>query len=251
MATTSETCEFKAEIAQLMHLIVNTFYSNKEIFLRELISNSSDALDKIRHLCLTNEELRNVESQFKILIFVDKTNGVLNIVDSGIGMTRQDLKDNLGTIAHSGTKHFASLMENAKAAAGDSSLKMIGQFGVGFYSAFLVADRVQVITKNVGDCYLSWTSDTTSYTITEVKEREEHSQSVFSCLNLDPSYVMPFKRGTWIRLFLKKECLDYLQTDEVMKIITKHSRFINYPIEMLTEKMESARERKRRRRTTR
>merc|ERR1711928_144504 len=213
----SEKFAFQAEVNRMMKLIINSLYRNKEIFLRELISNASDAIDKIRLLALTDKDALAATQEQTIRIKADKENNVLHITDTGIGMTKMDLVNNLGTIAKSGTADFLSKMQNPENSGVDVS-DLIGQFGVGFYSAFLVADRVVVPSKHNDDKQYIWESDANSFSIAE-----------------DPR-GNTLLRGTQISLYLKEEAKDFLEVDTIRNLVHKYSQFINFNIFLWTSK---------------
>jgi len=213
----AETFAFNADIQQLMSLIINTFYSNKEIFLRELISNASDALDKIRFVSLTDPKVlgEGDAAKLEIRISTDKKAGTITITDSGIGMTKEDLMNNLGTIAKSGTSSFLEKMSK------EGDMNLIGQFGVGFYSVYLIADSVTVVTKNNDDKQYVWVSSAdASYTISE-----------------DPR-GNTMTRGTQITMKVKEDATEFLEEDQLKTLIKRYSEFINFPIYLQTTKTE-------------
>ncbi|KXG23570.1 heat shock protein 90-6, mitochondrial [Sorghum bicolor] len=216
----AEKHEYQAEVNRLMDLIVHSLYSNKEVFLRELVSNASDALDKLRYLSVTDPELLKDGPQLDIRIQTDKDNGIITITDSGIGMTKQELIDSLGTIASSGTAKFLKALKESQEAGMDSNL--IGQFGVGFYSAFLVSEKVVVSTKSPkSDKQYVWEgqADSGSYTI-----REEN----------DPEKLIP--RGTRLTLYLKRDDKGFAHPERIQKLLKNYSQFVSFPIYTLQEK---------------
>ncbi len=209
-----EKLEFQAETKRLLDLVVNSIYTNKEIFLRELISNASDALDKLRIESLTNSELAG-DDEPEIFIVPDAATKTITISDNGIGMTREEVISNIGTIAKSGTKDF---LDKLREASGSAAQELIGQFGVGFYSAFIVAEEVELLTRKAGtDTAVKWTSDGAGEYSIEDFDKDTH--------------------GTTIVLHLKKDfCGDgeYNFTDahEVERLVKKYSDFVRYPIKM-------------------
>ena len=214
-----EQHEFQAETRQLLDLMIHSIYTNREIFLRELISNASDAIDKLHFESLTNTDITGGDTSYEIFLVPDKESKTLSISDNGIGMNREELIENIGTIAKSGTKAFLETLKKAKESGEDVTDKdMIGQFGVGFYSAFMVADKVTILTKKAGeDKAYRWESAADgSYTIEEAEKD---------------------KRGTTITISLKKEFTeggeeDFTDTYKIESLVKKYSDYVRYPIKM-------------------
>ena len=210
----SRTIEFQADIQQLMHLIINSFYSEREIFIRELVSNSTDAINKYRHELLSSGETISDEGH-QITIEPDTSSGTITFVDTGIGMSEQELITNLGTIAKSGTKTFVEQIQSAS--RNESPDPLVGQFGVGFYSVFLVSDRAVVITKRREGQQYRWESDASGTFIITPDETEG---------------LFPKGHGTSITLHIKKEHTNYLDAEIVKGVIIKHSQFVTIPIRL-------------------
>ena len=217
----TETFSFDTDISALLKLIINNFYSNKDIFLRELISNASDSIDKYNHFCIINKPDNKVDNC--ITLIPDKVNKELHIIDTGVGMNKEELIKNIGTIANSGTKAF---MEKVK----DSNL--IGQFGVGFYSAFLVSKQVSIITKKADSGYFKWTSDAGGqYVIEELTEDNIKD-------HIHPDYNLT--QGTIIKCLLSDEAVDkYTDVNKLKSIVKEHSQYINYSIKILIKREET------------
>jgi len=212
----SETLSFKSELKQILHLITHSLYSHKEVFLRELLSNASDAIDKVRFNSLDNEALADDDRDWKIRVTPDKSAGTLMISDNGIGMTRAELIENLGTIAKSGTRTFIDQLKSVDAA---QRPELIGQFGVGFYSAFMVADKIKVISKVAGaNEAVAWESD---------------GQGEFTIGGAQRD-----GRGTDIILYLKEAEQDFLDVWRIRSLVKQFSDFIEHPIVMAVESKE-------------
>jgi molecular chaperone HtpG len=203
----AQTFTFAADISQLMSLITNTFYPDREVFLREIIYNASDALDKIRHLSLTNPSVLDGEPNLEITIEADQVNKTLTICDTGLGMTKADLVNNLGTIAKPGAKTFIKVLQDK------ADISMIGYFGVGFYSAFLVAKKVDVHSKNNDDEQYVWSSSAGgSFTVA-----------------LDSNYPK-IVRGTHIVLHIKDDMTEFLEEQRIRELVKQRSEFIKFLI---------------------
>jgi heat shock protein beta len=215
LRNSAEKFQFQAEVSRLMDILINSLYSNKDIFLRELISNASDALDKIRFLSLTDKEIlgEGDDTKLEIQIKLDKEKKILSIRDRGIGMTKEDLIKNLGTIAKSGTSAFVEKVQTS----GD--LNLIGQFGVGFYSVYLVADYVEVVSKHNDDKQYVW---------------ESKADGAFAVS--EDTWNEPIGRGTEIRLHLREEAGEYLEESKLKELVKKYSEFINFPIHLWASK---------------
>ena len=208
MSQAPQTFEFQAEIKQLLDIVIHSLYTEKEIFVRELVSNASDALEKLRHLKLTEKNIADEASELEISLTTDETAKTLTIQDSGIGMTQAELIKNLGTIAHSGSKAFLKSLSEA----GQKNANLIGQFGVGFYSAFMVAKSVKVYARSWRSAEPGhvWTSDGSgSYTVEEAPDQ---------------------RRGVRIVIELKDDCSDYSKEWKVKEILERYSAFVSFPI---------------------
>ena len=208
-----EKFNFNVEVTRLMDIIINSLYTNKEVFIRELISNASDACDKARFLSVQNPDYLGDNKELKIIIETDKDAKTFTIIDSGVGMSKNDMVKNLGTIAKSGTTAFIEAISKG------NNLNLIGQFGVGFYSTYLVSNKVVVTSKSHDDSQHIWVSTAgSSFTVTK-----------------DPR-GNTLGRGTKITLFLKEDSVEFSEVDTVKKNIKKYSEFIDYPIYMKINK---------------
>ncbi len=218
MSTVVETKEFQTEIRQLLDIVIHSLYTEREIFLRELISNAADAMEKLRYTQLTGPEVKDKDLPLEIQIDTDDTTHTLTITDTGIGMTKEELVENIGTIAHSGSKEF---IKHLSAKGDQKDLNLIGQFGVGFYSAFMVADKVTLYTRSyeMESQSFVWESDGVgSYTITEGED---------------------LSRGTKMVIHLKEDAYDFAKEETVQRVIKQYSSFVPYPIVVNGQKVNT------------
>ena len=212
----SETLQFKTELKQILHIIIHSLYSHKDIFLRELISNASDAIDTLRFEALTRHDLLHGDADWKIKIIPDEQAGTLTVSDNGIGMSRETIVENLGTIARSGTRAFLESLKNADA---KQRPELIGQFGVGFYSSFMVADKVTVRSRPAGGAP------------TDAVQWESTGEGEFT---VEP--ITKETRGTDVILHLRAEDREFLKPWRIREIVKKYSDFVEHPIVMDVEK---------------
>lgn len=224
-----ESFSFEAETSELLDVVVNSLYTDREVFLRELVSNASDALEKARHLQATGTDVVDPNAELSVKISTDEVAGTVTILDSGIGMTRDDLIANLGTIAHSGSKAFVRRSDGGEGASSLSS-SIIGQFGVGFYSAFMVASEVEVhsrsATASEADPAFVWrSSGTGEYEIAESNDSDLGAKG----------------RGNKIVLHLKEDCKLFAEKAEILRIINEYSSFVGFPIYFDNEKVNTVR----------
>lgn len=218
--TAPTTHRFEAEVSQVLRLVINSLYSNKEIFIRELISNASDAIDKLRFESITKPELLGDDPEFRIRVIPNAEAHTLTIEDNGVGMSREELITNLGTIAHSGSRQFIEGLQKAAQAASQGDVSLIGQFGVGFYSSYLVADRVEVISRSAhSDEAWRWESTAEDTFTVEPAAREG--------------------RGTTIVLYLKDDQQDFLDTWRLRQVISRYADYVSHRIELPVERYES------------
>jgi molecular chaperone HtpG len=217
---------FQAEVNQVLDIVINSLYSHREIFLRELISNSADALDKLRFRALTEEHLLEGEPDLEIQIVPDREAGTLTIIDTGVGMTRDELIENLGTIAHSGSRRFAAAIKDRDDAS--AGVDLIGQFGVGFYSAFLVADRVEVRSLAAGEDQTGWRWESDAKGTFRIEPAPE-----WTC------------RGTEVRIHLAKDHQEFLEEWRIQELVRRYSDFVSWPILLEVEREEGEGDEKR------
>ncbi len=214
-----EERSFQTEVQQILQILIHSLYTDKDIFLRELISNASDALDKIRFRSLTDRNIVDPDAELEISIDVDKSAGTLTIQDTGVGMTRDEVNENIGTIAHSGSAEFLKKLADDE----EDKVDLIGQFGVGFYSVFMVAERVVVTTRSAesgADAVMWESTGTGSYTVSTTNDRET--------------------RGTQIAIYVRKDCEQYLDAHRLEGIIRRHSDFVAYPIKVAGKQANEA-----------